>query len=204
MILDLVALTKKYNMNIKGVIHIGAHYGEENGVYNQLKIKNRTYFEPNSKNFEVLKQNLGDEHNLINKALGNENKKMTMFVESANSGQSNSLLKPVLHLRQYPHIQFTDTEEVDMVRMDDMGLDLTEYNFINIDVQGYELEVFKGCENTLHNIDYIMSEINRDEVYENCARVDDLINFLSPYGFKLVETDWAGNSWGDGLFVKYR
>lgn len=49
-----------------------------------------------------------------------------------------------------------------------------------------------------------MSEINRDEVYENCARVDDLINFLSPYGFKLVETDWAGNSWGDGLFVKYR
>jgi FkbM family methyltransferase len=202
MLLDLVELTKKYNMDIKGVIHIGAHFGEENGVYNQLKIKNRTYFEPNSRNFGVLKQNLGDKYNLINKALGNENKKMTMFVESANSGQSNSLLKPVLHLYQYPHIQFTETEEVDMVRIDDMGLDFSDYNFINIDVQGYELEVFKGAEKTLNNIDYIMSEINRDEVYENCARIEDLINFLSPYGFKLVETDWAGNSWGDGLFIK--
>jgi hypothetical protein len=47
-----------------------------------------------------------------------------------------------------------------------------------------------------------MSEINRDEVYENCARIEELINFLSPYGFKLVETDWVGNSWGDGLFIK--
>jgi FkbM family methyltransferase len=202
MLLDLVELTKKYNMDIRGVIHIGAHFGEENGVYNQLKIKNRTYFEPNSRNFGVLKQNLGDKYNLINKALGNENKKMTMFVESANSGQSNSLLKPSLHLRQYPHIQFTETEDVDMVRMDDMGLDFSNYNFINIDVQGYELEVFKGAEKTLNGIDYIMSEINRDEVYENCARIEELINFLSPYGFKLVETDWAGNSWGDGLFIK--
>jgi FkbM family methyltransferase len=202
MILDLVELTKKYNMNIQGVIHIGAHFGEENGVYNQLKIKNRIYFEPNSKNFGVLKQNLGDKYNLIQKALGNENKKMTMFVETANSGQSNSLLKPSLHLYQYPHIQFTETEDVDMVRIDDIGLDLLGFNFINIDVQGYELEVFKGAENTLKNIDYIMSEINRDEVYENCARIEELINFLSPYGFKLVETDWAGNSWGDGLFIK--
>ena len=202
MILDLVGLTKKYNMDITGVIHIGAHYGEENGVYNQLKIKNRIYFEPNSKNFNILKQNIGEKYNLINKALGNDNKKMTMFVETANSGQSNSLLKPMLHLYQYPHIQFTETEEVEMVRMDDMGLDLSNYNFSNIDVQGYELEVFKGAEKTLNNIDYVMSEINRDEVYENCARIEELINFLSPYGFKLVETDWAGNSWGDGLFVK--
>ena len=202
MILDLVGLTKKYNMDITGVIHIGAHFGEENGVYNQLKINNRTYFEPNSKNFNILKQNLGDKYNLINKALGNENKKMTMFVETANSGQSNSLLKPALHLYQYPHIQFTETEEVDMVRIDDMELDFSDYNFINIDVQGYELEVFKGAEKTLNGIDYIMSEINRDEVYENCTRIEELINFLSPYGFKLVETDWAGNSWGDGLFIK--
>jgi FkbM family methyltransferase len=202
MILDLIKLTKKYNMDITGVIHIGAHFGEENGVYNQLKINNRTYFEPNSKNFDILKQNIGSKYNLINKALGNENKKMTMFVESANSGQSNSLLKPALHLYQYPHIQFTETEEVDMVRIDDMGLDLSDYNFINIDVQGYELEVFKGAEKTLNGIDYIMSEINRDEVYENCARIEELINFLSPYEFKLVETDWAGNSWGDGLFIK--
>jgi hypothetical protein len=125
-----------------------------------------------------------------------------MFVEQANNGQSSSILKPALHIQQYPHIQFNQVEEVEMVRLDDIEIDLTPFNFINIDVQGYELEVFKGAEKTLNNIDYIMSEINRAEVYENCAKIDELINFLSPYGFELVEEDWAGNTWGDGFFVK--
>ena len=202
MLLDLIKLTKKYETKINGVIHIGAHYGEENGVYNQLKIENRVFFEPLSSNYSILKENLGDKYNLIKKALGNENKKTTMFVEQANNGQSSSILKPALHIQQYPHIQFNQVEEVEMVRLDDIGIDLTPFNFINIDVQGYELEVFKGAEKTLNNIDYIMSEINRAEVYENCAKIDELINFLSPYGFELVEEDWAGNTWGDGFFVK--
>ena len=202
MLLDLVGLIEKHNMNIKGVLHIGAHFGEENNVYNQIGIKKRIFFEPLSSNFTRLKENLGEEYSLIKKALGNENKEISMFVEKANSGQSSSLLKPVLHLTQYPHITFDDTEVVEMVRLDDSGIDLEGYNFINIDVQGYELEVFKGAEKTLENVDYIMSEINRDEVYENCARIEQLIEFLKPYGFEFVEETWVGGTWGDGLFIK--
>ena len=202
MLLDLVRLIEKHNMNIKGVLHIGAHFGEENNVYNQIGIKKRIFFEPLSSNFTRLKENLGEEYSLIKKALGNENKEISMFVEKANSGQSSSLLKPVLHLTQYPHITFDDTEVVEMVRLDDSGIDLEGYNFINIDVQGYELEVFKGAEKTLENVDYIMSEINRDEVYENCARIEQLIEFLKPYGFEFVEETWDGGTWGDGFFIK--
>ena len=43
MLLDLEMLVKKYNMDIKGVIHIGAHFGEENNVYNNLNLKNRIW-----------------------------------------------------------------------------------------------------------------------------------------------------------------
>jgi hypothetical protein len=75
-------------------------------------------------------------------------------------------------------------------------------NFINIDVQGYELEVFKGSENLLNSIDYIITEVNRDEVYENCVRIESLDEFLSKYGFIRVETDWAGHTWGDALYIK--
>lgn len=89
-----------------------------------------------------------------------------------------------------------------MARLDDLGIDFRGYNFISIDVQGYELEVFKGGEKTLRHIEYIMAEINRDELYENCARVEQLVEFLAPYGFELVEEAWAGGSWGDGLFIK--
>lgn len=189
-------------MKINGVLHIGAHFGEENDVYNNLGIEKRIFFEPLSSNFRVLKNNIGENYTLMNIALGNENKKISMNVETANSGQSSSILNPILHLIQYPHIKFETTEDVDMKRLDDLDIDLSSFNFINIDVQGYELEVFRGAEKTLHNIDYIMSEINRDEVYQNCARIEQLIDFLSPYGFELVEQTWDGGTWGDGFFIK--
>jgi len=202
MLLNLNAVVNKYNMKINGVLHIGAHFGEENSAYNDLGIQKRIFFEPLSSNFKVLKNNIGENYTLMNIALGNDNKKISMNVETANSGQSSSILNPVLHLTQYPHIKFESTEEVEMKRLDDLGVDLSGFNFINIDVQGYELEVFKGAEKTLHNIDYIMSEINRDEVYQDCARIEQLIDFLSPYGFELVEQTWDGGTWGDGFFIK--
>ena len=37
---------------------------------------------------------------------------------------------------------------------------------INMDVQGYELEVLKGATKTLEQVDYVYCEVNRDEVYE--------------------------------------
>jgi FkbM family methyltransferase len=204
MLLNLSTLVDKYNMKISGVLHIGAHFGEENSAYNCLGITNRIFFEPLKSNFQVLKNNIEKEHLLLNIALGNENKKVLMNVETANGGQSSSILNPALHLVQYPHIKFETQEEVEMKRLDDLGMDLSSFNFINIDVQGYELEVFKGAEKTLTHIDYIMSEINRDEVYQNGARVEQLIEFLSPYGFELVEQTWDGETWGDGFFVNKR
>jgi len=202
MLLDFKNLYEKYNMNVRGVLHIGAHYGEEHNIYKNFGIPNIAYFEPLIKNFNVLKQNIKDESLLFNFALGNQNKKIEMFVESANNGQSSSILEPKIHLSQYPHIVFNQKEIVEMKRLDDLDINLSDFNLINIDVQGYELEVFKGSEKTLESIDYIISEINRDEVYHGCAKIDELIDFLSLFGFELVEENWAGNTWGDGFFIK--
>ena len=44
MLLDLKNLKEKYNLNIKGVIHIGGHFGQEMNVYNDLEIKNVVFF----------------------------------------------------------------------------------------------------------------------------------------------------------------
>ena len=71
-----------------------------------------------------------------------------------------------------------------------------------MDVQGYELEVLKGGTKTLEHVDYVYCEVNRDEVYENNAYVEELDEFLSEYNMKRVETDWAGDIWGDALYIR--
>ena len=202
MLLNFNELYVKYDMKIRGVIHIGAHYGEEHELYKQKNIENIVYVEPLTNNFKILKENIKDNSILLNFALGNEEKEVEMFVETANNGQSSSILEPKLHLVQYPHIVFNTKETVKMKKLDNINLDINKYNLINIDVQGYELEVFKGAERTLNNIDYIISEINRDDVYLNCTKINELINYLSQYDFELVEQTWDGQTWGDGLFIK--
>ena len=208
MLLDLESLVNLHEMDINGILHIGAHYGQEYEVYKKLNIENILFFEPLPNNFKILEEKFKDipSIKLFNKALGNSTTKIPMYVEKQNNGQSSSILKPELHLIQYPHITFEHTETVDMVRLDDLEknkeFDLNKFNMINIDVQGYELEVFKGSENILNNIDYIMTEVNRANLYTGCALVEQLDEYLSKYGFKRVVTSWEGVTWGEALYIK--
>lgn len=210
MLLNFDELYKKYKLNINGVIHIGAHYGQEYDVYEKYNIENLIFFEALPQTFNILKNNIGDKSIngkkpiLVNNALGNDTKQIDMYVETANNGQSSSILKPNLHLIQYPWIQFNSKVKVDMIRLNDYDFNKFDYNFINIDVQGYELEVFKGSDTILDYIDYIYTEVNFDNVYDNCVHIDDLDKFLNKYNFKRVETDCAGKTWGDAFYIKQK
>lgn len=204
MILNLKQLYEKYNMNITGIIHIGAHFGEEQEVYEKLNIGKIAYFEPVAKTFKKLNEKIGDNAVLFNYALGNDNKEIEMYVEEADAYGCSSILKPT---DNYKNVKFNYGEIVNMKRLDDINFDFDDYNFMNIDVQGYELEVLKGSVKTLEHINYIMCEINRltsekQLEYVNCVLITELSDFLFKYGFELVEQNWAGISWGDGLFIK--
>lgn len=202
MLLNLINLNSKYNLKIEGVIHIGAHFGQEFSTYKNLGIKNVIFFEPIPSTFQRLRENIGENAKLINKALGNFEGHVEMNVETNNQGQSSSILDPALHLTQYPHITFPDKQTVEITKLDSFLEESPNHNFINIDVQGYELEVFKGGSEFLKSVDYIMTEVNRDEVYKNCARIEELDEFLSTYGFERVETTWDGETWGDAFYIK--
>jgi len=203
MILDFNKMIEKYSIQLKGVLHVGAHYGQEYDLYKQFDIP-VIFFEPTPSSFRILESKVGDDINIecYQCALGNVNGKIDMNVEVVNQGQSSSILKPKKHLQQYPHITFNQIQEVAIFRLEDLIIDFPKYNFMNIDVQGYELEVLKGASGVLPDIDYIISEVNCDEVYEGCPDVSELDSFLSSFGFVRVETDWAGGIWGDALYIK--
>ena len=206
MLINFSSLFEKYNMNVRGVIHIGAHHGEEVKDYIDKGISQLIFFEPLSESLEVLEENVSyyaDQSNIVifPYALGNQEKEVKMYV-SNHEGMCSSVLKPKIVLTQYPAITFNKKEVVKMIRLDDAEIEFSNFNLLNIDVQGYELEVLKGSEKTLNSIDYIYTEINREEVYENAPHVDRLDAFLSPYGFVRVETDWSGETWGDSFYIK--
>ena len=204
MLLDFNELITKYELQITGILHVGAHWGEEYLSYIDNDIKKVVFIEPLKENFRILQDRFDsiDDVVLINKGAGSEIKRLKMY-KASNSLVSSSILKPKRHLTQHPDVIFDDGETiVEIDRIDNMLHDIVPYNFMNVDVQGYELEVFKGAGQFLGQVDFIMTEVNRDEVYEGCAQVEEIDDYLSTYHFKRVETTWDGDCWGDAFYIK--
>ena len=54
----------------------------------------------------------------------------------------------------------------------------------------------------LEYVDYIYTEINTLDVYENCVNVVDLDRFLGRFGFSRVATKETDQGWGDALYSR--
>jgi FkbM family methyltransferase len=205
MVIDLKPILDRYGIVPSGIIQVGAHWAEELADFDRLGIKELVLIEPLKEAFSIMQNNARNRPDTLtfNAALASREGKMTMFVETVNQGQSSSLLKPKHHVVQHPDIVFDKTEQVTVMTMDGLGINYPLYNGIVIDVQGAELEVFKGAEKTLAgDIQFIYTEVNREEMYENCTLVEDLDEFLKKFGFVRVETNFWGSNYGDAVYIK--
>jgi len=78
-----------------------------------------------------------------------------------------------------------------------------DYNFLNLDIQGVELKALKGMEEYLNKVDYIYTEVNSDYVYEKCAIIGEVDEYLLKFGLHRVETKWCGDCrWGDAFYIR--
>ena len=198
MLLKLEKLIAKYGMKITGVIQAGAHEGEEIGDFLSAGIAHGHLFEP-CEAFSRLKQEISlTVFKAYNYALSDKYSIGLMYITETNKGQSNSFLKPKKHLEYYPDIEFKEQVFVQSETLD--SFKIADCNFLMMDVQGTEHLVLKGATETLKHIDYIYTEVNREELYENCAMVEDMDNYLTE--FKRVQTVWKRKGFGDALYIK--
>ncbi len=79
---------------------------------------------------------------------------------------------PVNYYPMYP----IDT----LVKREANGLKL---DFLKIDVQGYELEVLKGAEQTLPHLQAILAEINLLDIHQNTPLLAEMIEWLHQRGW---------------------
>lgn len=198
---DVMAMVQK---PVRGVIHAGAHLGEEAAWYQQAKIPQVLWIEGNPALIPQLKKNLhkfGTSHKIVNALVGAEPGKAVLHV--ANNGQSSSILPLGTHLEKHPEVHYTGDVIVPMRTIDDIAREhgAIGHNFINLDLQGYELEALKGATEVLQHVDVVYTEVNVDELYVGCARLGELDDFL--VGFKRISTSMAGNTgWGDAVYVR--
>ncbi len=210
MLIDLQNAADQHGLTIRNVIHCGAHHGEEVDDYRRHGAEHIILVEPQPKCLKLLRKRFreDDRVQIVACAAGPheaDGTSATMYVERKNKGQSSSLLKPLKHLADYPKIKFRKRIDVPVRSLDAIMSDRPDrqqFNFISLDVQGFELEVLRGATETLEHIDAILTEINREEMYEGCPMAEDLDGFLTPYGFNRVDTNWSGGGWGDALYIK--
>jgi len=130
--------------------------------------------------------------NLITKAVGNENKKISFNVYDTVG--CSSLLKTNSSNPRSNTWSFKTNYEVDMIRLDDWcnQNDVKVVDLLWVDVQGYEENVFRGCENMLDNVKAIFTEVgddvnDEDKLYVNGATFKELDLFLKSKNFELLE-----------------
>ena len=186
--------------DVIGVIHIGAHTGQEWSDYDDNDITNVMMFEPLRSAFDKLRDSVPDHVECYCTALGNYTGVATLHTETANEGMSSSVLQPTKHLEQYPDITFDGEELIHMERLDDIPFDRSRFNMLNIDVQGYEMEVLKGAKETLRHIDVIYCEVSNEPLYDGAPLVGEIDSYLS--GYDRVRTEWIGGNWGEAVYVK--
>jgi len=206
MLIPFDTIYKKYDLKIKGILHLGAHLLEGKSDYDEKNISKVVWIEGNPDTVTQAKLIAGDSHHKVYNYLISDKDNEEVEFNIANNGQSSSILKLGKHKMYHPDVVYTNiikakTKTLKTI-IDDNNLDVNDYNFLNIDLQGVELKAIKGLGKYLHYIDYIYTEVNSGNVYEGNDLITDIDSYLADYGFERVETQFTGAEWGDAFYIK--
>jgi FkbM family methyltransferase len=198
---------EKHLKDRKGAIHIGANVGEERDWYKEMGFRKVIWFEPNVDLFPTLISNIKDYPGHVAYNIGVHDKlKIAKLHISNNGGQSSSLLPLGTHKRHHPKVRFIGDQIIPLTRMDEFIRDykiyLSEFNFLNVDVQGVELNVLKSFGLLLSKLDYLYLEVNIEELYEGCALLSEVDCYVATLKFERVATHMTQHKWGDAFYVK--
>lgn len=156
------------------VIDCGANVGDLQLYFDLLKI-NIEYiaFEPNPNICNFLAKNIfPSKHHQI--ALWNESGKKKFFV-STDTADSSMIKHP-----------FTDKIiDVEAKRLDE--LESRKIRLFKVEAEGAEIEVLKGAENILKNIDYISADLGPERGMDQKNTIPIVTNYLLSKNFELVE-----------------
>jgi len=203
-----------------GVIHVGAHQGEEVEAYLDAGFERVVLIEANPRLSEYLLQRFADDVRVrvFNCAIADHDGFVDLHIHTSRTG--NTEPASILPLKRFKEIVKTlhtpETLRVPCYLLDTLlelnGMSADEFSLLNVDVQGAELLVLKGARRVLDAVGSVISEVSLIELYEDCAAEQEIAEILEGCGFRkvtgiyhsLYDENSTFPAWGECLFSKER
>jgi FkbM family methyltransferase len=209
---DIFTDNQDFFTAFKTILDVGAHHGL---FTEKLKLSAPRAvihaFEPFPSSYSVLREKFRvDERVVLNNLAVTDSVGGSPFYSNVGD-ETNSLLPSVSVDRQVDVLtKNLSVIDVQTTTIDSYArqIDLSEIDFIKIDVQGNTFSVLEGAKEMLggHSIRWIYAEVEFVEIYRNEKRFSEIELFLRNYGYEFVKfynfnfTDRGILAWADALF----
>jgi FkbM family methyltransferase len=205
-LIDLEQVAKEKGLNVKGVIHVGAHYAEEQPVYDAIGAKKTIWVEGNSDlipNLRSMFENRTDVGVLY--AVVSDQKKTATF-QIHNDTHTSSILDMDFIAESHPELEVIGLQLVETISLDELvkesEIEMSDYNFLTLDIQGVEYEALLGFTEGLKHIDYVYVEVETKNLYVGGMNYDKIKKLMELNGFELVTEHIRHWFWGDCLYQR--
>jgi len=180
---------------VSGVIHVGAHLGEERDIYAKRDLS-VFWVEPDPELLPQLEKAIAGypKQRASRDLLMDADGRKYEFHISSNNGESSSVLEIAGHKEMWANVSYVKTIPLISTTLSALvkraKLDMSQYDSLVMDTQGSELHILKGAVDILDRFKFIKTEVADFELYKDCCRLSDMDQFLAQHHFRRVKT-WA-------------
>lgn len=176
----------EYLSKVTGLIHVGAHIGQERDLYSDLKV---IWIEANPEVFKGLEENIKNYGNQIAfcALITDRDGKDEIFHICNDNASPSSLFEFGRHKELWPNLFHIGTVQLKSTTLTTLiknnRISMSDYQALVIDVQGAELLVLKGAIPLLPNFKFIKLEVADCEAYLGGCQLSDIEPFMKEHGF---------------------
>ncbi|MFO3797484.1 MAG: FkbM family methyltransferase, partial [Anaerolineales bacterium] len=171
---------------IQTLIDVGAYIGSFSWAMRVILPQVRIYaFEALEENYRSLVENLGGESAFHAFLIALADRRGNLeFYRDSFSASSSPLPLGEFHREIFPQTGYQKRIVLPQACLDDYldQMELCPPVLLKLDVQGYELHVLRGAEQTLHKVDWILCEVSFYELYVGQPLFDTVYTWLKERG----------------------